>query len=114
MTTSRGPRSRNAWIGMPVSNGTVSGFGIDQLVMGAEAPPPIIKPAILVVEIIRTTIQWDAYSVRGKPKPYFVMEDGELRPVELAGAVCALHPAVYLGEEGAGPLAGHRAAHGDE
>ena len=77
MTTSRGPRSRNAWIGMPVSNGTVSGFGIDQLVMGAEAPPPIIKPAILVVEIIRTTIQWDVYSVRGKPN--FVLEDGELR-----------------------------------
>jgi hypothetical protein len=62
---------------MPVSNGTVSGFGIDQLVMGAEAPPPIIKPDILVVEIIRTTIQWDVYSVRGKPN--FVLEDGELR-----------------------------------
>jgi hypothetical protein len=76
---------------MPVSNGAVSGFGIDQLVMGAEAPPPIIKPDILVVEIIRTTIQWDVYSVRGKPKPNFVLEDGELRllnsPVSYAPSI---------------------------
>jgi hypothetical protein len=90
-TTSCGPRSRNAWIGMPVTNGAVSGYGIDQVVMGAEAPPPIIKPDILVVEIIRTTIQWDVYSVRGKPKPNFVLEDGELRllnsPVSYAPSI---------------------------
>jgi len=35
---------------MPVTNGAVSGYGIDQVVMRAEALLPIIKPDILVVE----------------------------------------------------------------
>lgn len=65
-----------------VHNAAVGGFALDQVVLRAESLLDIMKPDVLFVDLMQTTISWTGYSVLTRPKPYFVVKDGELqRPV---------------------------------
>jgi hypothetical protein len=63
----------------PVLNGGVGGYGTDQIVLRAERLLPIIKPKILIVGFLEQDIFRAGHSVFGAPKPYFTLENGELR-----------------------------------
>jgi hypothetical protein len=57
----------------PVENGSVGGFGVDQIVMRAESLLPIYEPRTLVLEVMNTSIEWTGYSHLGFPKPYYTL-----------------------------------------
>ena len=63
----------------PVLNGGVGGYGTDQIVLRAERLLPVIKPKILIVGFLEQDIFRAGHSVFGAPKPYFTLENGELR-----------------------------------
>ncbi len=63
----------------PVVNGGVGGYGTDQIVLRAEQLLPIVKPKVLIVGILEFDIFRAGHSHFGAPKPYFTVENGELR-----------------------------------
>lgn len=62
----------------PVVNGSIGGFGTDQSVLRAEELLPIVKPETLIIDIAVGNITITSFSVNGRPKPYFLIEDGRL------------------------------------
>ena len=72
------PAQLETLIGQPVVNSAVGGFGADQIVMRAEQMLPIIKPKVLVVDLVQDNIGTAGQSYSGYPKPYFTAENGEL------------------------------------
>jgi len=76
------PALLQALEGTPVHNAAVGGFGLDQVVLRAESLLDVLQPEMLMIDLMQTTISWTGYSVLTRPKPYFVVEEGELkRPV---------------------------------
>jgi len=73
------PAELEAISGVPVINAGVSGYGSDQIVLRAEQMLPIVKPKILIVGLYEEDILRAGYSTFNAPKPYFTIEDGELR-----------------------------------
>jgi lysophospholipase L1-like esterase len=70
-----------------VLNAAVSGYGIDQAVLRAEALAPTYKPAILLVGMIADDVERARMRILwGLPKPYFELDGGTLalRNVPLA------------------------------
>jgi hypothetical protein len=72
------PAQLETLIGQPVVNGAVGGFGTDQIVLRAEELLPTIKPKVLVIDLVQDNIATAGYSYSGYPKPYFIIEDGQL------------------------------------
>ncbi|MEM8811413.1 MAG: hypothetical protein AAGF59_02255 [Pseudomonadota bacterium] len=68
--------------GRPVHNAAIGGFGFDQVVLRAEDLLDAVEPDVLMVDIMQTTVSWTGYSVLGRPKPYFVVENGALERPE--------------------------------
>jgi hypothetical protein len=64
--------------GWNVNNGGQGGFQADQIVLLAEQLLPLIRPQVIVVDLIPGTIIGTGYSSSGWPKPYFTIENGEL------------------------------------
>jgi hypothetical protein len=84
-TFGSGVKDEDAWpaqleemIGQPVVNGAVGNFGIDQIVLRAEELLPIVKPKVIVIDLVQDNIATAGYSYNGYPKPYFTVEDGRL------------------------------------
>lgn len=65
-------------IGRNVNNAGQGGYQADQIVLLAEQLLPLIRPQVIVVDLIPGTIIGTGYSSSGWPKPYFTIENGEL------------------------------------
>lgn len=66
--------------GINVINAGVGGYGLDQIVLRAEALVPLLKPRMLLVQTrLEYGISVDRMSVSGgTPKPYFTVQNSEL------------------------------------
>jgi hypothetical protein len=67
------------YIGAPVVNGGVFGYGTDQIILRAEQLLPIVRPQILIVGFLEFDIFRASHSDFGAPKPHFTLENGALR-----------------------------------
>jgi hypothetical protein len=65
-------------IEQPVVNGAVGGFGADQIILRAEELLPIIKPQVLIIDLVQDNIATAGYSYSGYPKPYFTVANERL------------------------------------
>ena len=72
------PAQLETLIGEPVVNGGEGGFGADQIVLRAEELLPIVRPTVLVVDLVSDNITTAGYSYAGYPKPYFTIENNQL------------------------------------
>jgi lysophospholipase L1-like esterase len=75
-------------MGVPVVNAGVAGYAGDQILLRTEQLLPIIEPKTLIIGFTEADIYRAALSDSGAPKPYFMIENGELKyyppgPVEL-------------------------------
>ena len=64
--------------GWNVNNGGQGGYQADQIVLLAEQLLPLIRPQVVVVDLIPGTIIGTGYASSGWPKPYFTIENGDL------------------------------------
>src|SRR5262245_16846833 len=64
---------------VPVVNAGTGGYGTDQPILRAEQMLPIVKPKILLIGFHEIAIVRAGFSTFGAPKPYFTLENGELR-----------------------------------
>jgi len=64
---------------LPVVNAAIGGYGSDQTILRAEQMLPIVKPKLLLIGFHEIAIVRAGYSSYGAPKPYFTIENGELR-----------------------------------
>jgi hypothetical protein len=64
--------------GHNVNNAGQGGYQADQIVLLAEQLLPLIRPQVVVVDLIPGTIISTGYASSGWPKPYFTIEHGEL------------------------------------
>lgn len=76
--------------GWNVNNGGQGGYQADQIVLLAEQLLRLVRPQVIVVDLIPGTIIGTGYSSSGWPKPYFTIEHDELvahnSPVPAGGA----------------------------
>jgi hypothetical protein len=72
------PAQLEGMIGRPVINAGVGGYGTDQIVMRAEALLPVIRPQVLLIGFLDQDILRSGFSSYGSPKPYYMVERGEL------------------------------------
>jgi hypothetical protein len=54
------------------------GYQADQIILLGEQLLPLIRPQVLVVDLIPGTIIFTGYASAGWPKPYFTLENGDL------------------------------------
>ena len=64
--------------GRNVNNAGQGGYQADQIVLLAEQLLPLIRPQVVVVDLIPGTIIGTGYASSGWPKPYFTIENGDL------------------------------------
>ncbi len=64
--------------GIPVLNAGCGGWGVDQIVMRLEQLIPVVQPRLVLLGMLDQDITRCNYSWGGKPKPYFLVENGEL------------------------------------
>ncbi len=65
--------------GIPVLNGGVCGYGIDQMIHRAEELVPQLRPDILIVGIIPADVaRTSCLELYGVPKPYYTLTYGKL------------------------------------
>ena len=64
--------------GWNVNNAGQGGYQADQIVLLAEQLLPLIRPQVIVVDLIPGTILGTGYASSGWPKPYFTIENDEL------------------------------------
>jgi hypothetical protein len=71
------PAAMERRLAIPVLNGGVCGYGMDQTVLRAQELMPRFRPNVLIVSLIPTDI-WRAQSseLYSKRKPYFSLQDG--------------------------------------
>lgn len=65
-------------MGVPVINGGAGGYGVDQTVLRIEQLLPLVEPQMILLGILDQDITRCNFSFGGKPKPYFLIENGEL------------------------------------
>ncbi len=75
-------------INQAVVNGGVGGYGTDQIILRAEQLLSVVKPDTLIVGFNEIDIFRSGHAPYGGPKPYFTMDNGNLRfhapqPLEL-------------------------------
>lgn len=73
------PAHLEKMMGVPVVNGGVAGYAVDQILLRAEQLMPIIQPKTLIIGFTEVDIYRSALSDSGAPKPYFTIENGELK-----------------------------------
>jgi hypothetical protein len=64
---------------VPVINAGTGGYGADQTILRAEQMLPIVRPKILLIGFHEIAITRAGHTVFGAPKPYFTLDNGELR-----------------------------------
>jgi hypothetical protein len=62
----------------PIANGGVFGYGIDQMVLRAERLSPTYQPKTIILSFIADDVARVGSSFREHPKPFFILENGEL------------------------------------
>jgi hypothetical protein len=72
------PAQVEALTGGPVDNAAVAGFALDQIVLRAEQLLPVARPRVLLVGLMDSVIEWSGFSINGRPKPFFTVENGDL------------------------------------
>jgi hypothetical protein len=72
------PAQLETLAGQSVVNGGEGGFGADQIVLRAEELLPIVRPTMLVVDLVSDNITTAGYSYAGYPKPYFTIDHDQL------------------------------------
>src|SRR3984957_20459271 len=72
------PAQLHQLTGWNVSNAGQGGYQADQIIMLGEQLLPLIRPQVLVVDLIPGTIIGTGYASSGWPKPYFTIEHGDL------------------------------------
>jgi hypothetical protein len=82
------PSHLEKMLGVPVVNAGVAGYAADQIFLRVEQLIPLIEPKTLIVGLTEVDIYRSALSDAGAPKPYYMIEKGELvyyppGPVEL-------------------------------
>lgn len=72
------PAQLEAELGIPVNNAGVGAYGVDQIVLRAEALVDVLSPRILVVGTLSQDTLRNTYSVfGGASKPYFRLDNGK-------------------------------------
>jgi hypothetical protein len=66
-------------MGVPVVNAGVAGYAGDQILLRTEQLLPLIEPKTLIIGFTEVDIYRSALSDAGAPKPYFTVENGELK-----------------------------------
>jgi hypothetical protein len=61
-----------------VNNAGNGAYVADQIIMNGEELLPIIRPQVLVIDLIPDNIVGASYTAYGWPKPYYTVEHGEL------------------------------------
>lgn len=64
--------------GWNVNNAGQRGYQADQIILLGEQLLPLIRPQVLVVDLIPDTIMLTGRASSGWPKPYFIIENGDL------------------------------------
>lgn len=73
------PAKLEKMTGIPVLNGGVCGYGIDQMIHRAEELVPQLRPDILIVGIIPADVaRTSCLELYGVPKPYYTITYGKL------------------------------------
>jgi len=72
------PAQLRRMLNLPVYNGGVGGYGADQIILRAEQLMPLLRPKVLIVDLLADNILGVTYSSYGRPKPYFLVEHGAL------------------------------------
>jgi hypothetical protein len=72
------PAQLESLIGRPVVNAGIGAFAFDQIAMRAEELIPIVRPQVLIIDLVQDNIVDAGYSYHGYPKPYFTVENGRL------------------------------------
>jgi hypothetical protein len=89
--------------GWNVDNAGEGAYQADQIILLAEQLLPLIRPQVIVVDLIPGTIIGTGYSSSGWPKPYFTVENDALAihnsPVPISTAAASDHAGLkwYLG-----------------
>ncbi len=84
------PAHLEALSGRRVHNAGVFAYGLDQIVLRAEALVDVLDPRLLIVSFIPSDIRRTEYAVNfGAPKPWFRWVAGEIELESLPGAVSA-------------------------
>jgi hypothetical protein len=65
-------------VGLPVNNAGVGNYSADQIIMRAEQLMPVLRPKLILVDLLADNILGAGYSSYAFPKPYFLVEKGEL------------------------------------
>jgi lysophospholipase L1-like esterase len=78
------PASLERTLGEPVVNAGIGGWAADQIVLRAEELMAQLSPKAIVVSFASPDIAWTAFRVHsGGPKPYFLIENGQLVPMNI-------------------------------
>ena len=72
------PAQLHQLTGWKVNNAGQGGYQADQIMLLGEQLLPLIRPQVLIVDLIPGTIIGTGYASSGWPKPYFTIESGEL------------------------------------
>lgn len=81
------PAQLEGLTGAPVLNAGVAGYATDQIVLRAEKLVPLVRPKTLIVGFAAEEIARAGYASFGAPKPYFTLENDELKYHPPASAV---------------------------
>jgi hypothetical protein len=72
------PAQLQRLLGVNVNNAGQGGHQADQIILLGEQLLPLIRPQVLIVDLIPGTIIGTGYASYGWPKPYFTVENGKL------------------------------------
>jgi len=72
------PAHLEKMLGVPVVNGGVAGYAVDQIALRAEQLLPAIKPKVVIFGITEADIYRTALSDAGAPKPWYTIENDRL------------------------------------
>jgi lysophospholipase L1-like esterase len=78
------PASLERLVGQPVANAGVGGWAADQIILRAEELMEELSPKKVIVSLLMQDVAWTPFRVHGGgPKPYFLVENNKLVPMNI-------------------------------
>jgi hypothetical protein len=78
------PASLERVLGEPVINAGIGGWAADQTILRAEELMSELSPKAIIVSLLHPDVLWTVFRVHGGgPKPYFLVENGKLVPMNI-------------------------------
>jgi hypothetical protein len=78
------PASLERVLGEPVINAGIGGWAADQIILRAEELMSELSPKAIVISLLYADVTWTLFRVHGGgPKPYFLVENGKLVPMNI-------------------------------